>query len=511
MKKTIYILIGLLGLLPACTKDFQKLNVDPNNPTEASSQSILLQAQRNISRILLDDNNVFVVLNWVQYNAPLGYREQPFDFDWNTDATYNGVSTVLRNLERLRKQAINNGHVNYEAIAMIMEAWVFSNLTDLYGDIPYSESLKGSEGILYPKYDSQQDIYNDLVIKLKDAAAKIDVLQTAGKVDGASDIFCQGDMLKWKRFANSFRARIYIRMSESDNLQAKKGLEEIFGDPDEYPVIDDNKYNVGVAFIESTPGQNNNYWVQRSRGGSVSAVSTTMVDLLCKNDDPRRKILLNPTKKSLDSVKAKVWDKYVYQGVPAVLSGPFISFSQSDVSTVGDAISLDYYRPIDLITFAEVMFIRAEGANKGYTLGDAKEYYEKGITGSMKKWGVSDPNIISQYVNGPFASYDATKAKMQILTQRYIDQFHQALNTFAMIRRSGYPNLGWISVGFATENGFPDRLPYASNMRRDPDFGRAASGVTLNLWGNVWFAKETTTVHISPAYQAPVKYQFPDK
>lgn len=511
MKNVLYILIGLLGLLPSCTKNFEGLNIDPNNPTKVSSQSILLQVQRSMARVLLDDNNVFVILNWVQYNASVGYQEQPFEFNWNTDATFNASAGALRDLEMLRKQAIADNHINYEAIAMIMKAWVFSNLTDIYGDIPYREALKGVEGVLYPKYDPQQEIYDDLVQSLKDAASKIDVLQSDAKVDGESDIFCQGDMLKWKKFANSLRARLYLRMSESDSEQAKAGLEELFSDSISYPVIDDNSHNVGIAFIEETSGPNNNYWVQRSRSGSLSAVSTTMVDLLCMHGDPRRKVLLNPTKQSVDSVQAGAWDEYIYQGVPPVISSPFISFSILEVSTVGDAISLDYFRPIDIITYAEVMFIRAEAAAKGYNVGDAKAHYEEGIAASMEKWGISDPDLIGGYVNGPFASYNAAKAREQILTQRYIDQFHQAFNTFAMIRRSGYPQLEWIGVGFAMEHGFPDRLPYAFNMRLEPGFADVASQTTLNLWGNVWFAKETPTVHTAAMYSAPVKYQFSDK
>src|SRR5690606_1582527 len=110
MKNLLYILIGILGLFPSCTKNFDQLNINPNNPTKVSSQSILLQVQRSMARVLLDDNNIFAVLNWVQYNAPVGYQEQPFDFNWNTDATFNGAAGALRDLEMLRKQAIEDNH-----------------------------------------------------------------------------------------------------------------------------------------------------------------------------------------------------------------------------------------------------------------------------------------------------------------------------------------------------------------------------------------------------------------
>ena len=511
MKNRVSIAIGLLVFLSACTSHFDALNIDPNNPTKVSSQSIMLQVQRSTARALLDDNNIFAILNWVQYTAPQGYQEQPYEFNWNTDATFNACAAALRDLEMLRKQAVADNHVNYEAIAMVMKVWVFANLTDLYGDVPYSEALKGVEGVLYPKYDAQRSIYADMVQSLKEAAAKMDVLQLTATVDGDSDIFCQGDMLKWKKFANSLRARLYLRMAESDDAQARAGLEEIFADSVAFPVISGNAQNVGIAFIAETDGPNSNYWVRRARSGTLSAVSTTVVDLLCKNDDPRRTVLLNPTKASLDSVAAGKWTEYVYRGIPPVINNPFTSFSINEVSTVGDAISLDYFRPIDILTYAEVLFIRAEAATKGYDVGNAKEDYEAGIAASMEKWGVSDPDRIDAYIHGPFAAYDAAKGAEQIVTQRYIEQFHQACNTFALIRRSGFPQLGWIGLGFALENGFPDRMPYAFNMRREPGFADVADQPTLNLWGNVWFAQETPTVHTAPGYKAPVIYQFADK
>src|SRR5690606_640810 len=124
---------------------------------------------------------------------------------------------------------------------------------------------------------------------------------------------------------------------------------------------------------------------------------------------------------SIDSVEAGAWDRYVYQGAPPVISNPMVSFSIAEVATVGDAISLDYFRPIDILTFAEVLFIQGEAASRGYISGDAKALYERGIEASMEKWGVDAPELITQYTNGSFAAYDPSNATEQILTQRYID------------------------------------------------------------------------------------------
>ncbi|RTE53982.1 SusD/RagB family nutrient-binding outer membrane lipoprotein [Arenibacter aquaticus] len=509
MKKLIYLFTCIIGTA-ACTDGFDEMNIDPNNPVKASSQSILLAAQRTITHTLLDDNNVFTTLNWVQYHAKLGYSEQTYDIDWNTDAFFNNQTAVLNNLELLRKQAVSDEHANYEAVAIIMKTWVFSYFTDMYGDIPYSEALKAmDENILYPKFDTQESIYNDLVAKLKEADAKIELEPGVADIDGASDIFCQGDMLKWKKFANSLRARLLLRMSESAADVAKAGLEEIFQNPDTYPVLEDNLDNVGVKFIGETSGVNTSIFVQQTNNGQVRAVSTTLVDLLCANNDPRRTIMLNATKKSVDSVTAGVWTEYEYQGVPPAVLSPFNSFQINDVSTVGDAISLDYSRPIDVLTYGEVLFIKAEAASKGYNVGsNVADIYVEGVKASMEKWGVTDQGTVDQYLALPFVAFDSSRAQEQIITQRYIEQFHQALNTFAMIRRSGFSGLKWVSIGFSIENGYPDRIPYSHNMRGgNPNFETIAPQLTKNLWGNMWFAKDIT-VTTAAAYEEPVVYKF---
>jgi len=508
MKKILYICIVLVGF-SACTDKFDELNIDPNRPVQATSQSILLSTQRSITHTLLDDNNPFEVLRWTQYHGRQGYAAQPFPFDWNTDAFYNNITYQLNNLELLRKQAIADGHVNFEAVAMIMKAWIFSNATDMYGDIPYSEALQGANNY-YPKFDSQESIYKDLVLKLKEAEAKIVTIAQVADIDGGSDIFCQGDMMKWRKFANALRARLYMRMSEVAGTIAKDGLEEIFGNPSVYPILDSNDDNVGVAFIEDTNGANTATFVQQSDAGNIRPVGTAIVDLLCANDDPRRKVMLNATKNSREAVANGTSTFYQYTGGPAAIEDENVSFEIDELSTVGDAIALDYFRPMDVITYAEVKFIQAEAAAKGYSVGGTAEMlYNQGIEASMTKWGVSDASAITAYIAKPAIAFNATTAKEQIITQRYIEQFHQGLNTFAMIRRAGFPRLDWISLGFANDYGYPDRLPYATNIFGNPNVQDVLSQVTQAIWGEVWFGSQTN-VQTAASYQAPTVYNFTD-
>ena len=132
------------------------------------------------------------------------------------------------------KMATEANDDNSVAVAKILMAYAYQNITDWFGDIPYSEALKADDPenpIIFPKYDSQASIYADIIVQLKAANAMID--ETANI--GTADIIFNGNMMMWKRFCNSLLLRVYMRMSLVEPGTAKTGIEEIAADPDYIP------------------------------------------------------------------------------------------------------------------------------------------------------------------------------------------------------------------------------------------------------------------------------------
>jgi len=523
MKKYIlHFLMSLVLIMTSCTGDFEEINTDPNNLVEATMPSILLKAQIEISHTFLDSNDVFMIGFWVQYYANGGYNDQPYDYTWNTNNIENGAFGYLKNLELLRRQAEKAGSSNYQAIAMIMMAWAYHNITDIYGDYPYSQAIQADlNQTFYPEFDSQESIYKDLVIKLKEACDMIDLSEPA--ISSSVDLYCGGDMIKWKRFANALRARLYLRMSNADPATAKAGLEEVFSNAENYPILRNNRDNVNMTYIEeSDQGSHTCIFVMQAvKQNNTRRVSSFMVDLLCANDDPRRTIFLRPTRHSEEAVEGEPDPEaeepeeepmYIYKGYPAVIANRTENYDSYDISEVGNAISRDYKRPLDIFTYAELLFIRAEAAAKGFSVGGtAKDFYEKAILASMEKWGVEDEALIDKYMKSDFVKFDASKAEQLIITQRYIDSFQQHFNAFAFVRRSGKLQMSWNKVGFAKEHGYPDRLPYSENIRKyNPNSAEHLAKVTTNLWGKTWI-NTNITVPVANNYSRPVEYKFKDK
>ncbi len=501
-------------LAVGCTGNFEEVNTNPNIITKPTMTSILMQAQQTIAKKFLDDNDVLALERWVQYHGTTGYSEQAYDYDWNTDQVENYVWDVLKNLKFLEEFAIEDGHSNFEAIAKIMNAWIYLNTVELYGDMPYFDALKATEGILYPKFDPQVAIMKEAIKELTAAIELID--HTLPVIPATSELYCKGDMYLWEKFANSLKARTLLNLSNVDEAYAKAGLEELFLNPDKYPLLSSNSDNIGIEYLSPDGGSYNytsTFVTQRVRDGYRRYASTFIVDLVCSNNDPRRVIFFNPTLNSIEAVEEdKTSDEYIYRGCPPVVMGKMESYDTKDLSDIGDPLAADFSRPIDIQTYAEICFIRAEAAAKGYNVGvSAQDAYEAGIKASMDKWGVEDQAKIETYLASEFVTFNSAKALEQIVTQRYIDAYHQSVQAFTLIRRSGELEIAWNRVGYAIDNGFPDRFPYSHNLRNGhPDFNEVTKDLVSNIWGNT---EMNVGVDVSnkPNYVKPIEYKFKDR
>jgi len=145
----------------SCKKDFLDVNVDPNNPTKAAIELVLPTAQGYAAYNL---GNPYQILGgyWAQYwtQGPTGSQYQAYDqYSINSgtfDARWiNMYAGPLNDLKYIVDEGTKTGSVNYAAIGKIMQAYLFQVMTDLHGDIPFSDALKAGEGNIAPKYDSQ--------------------------------------------------------------------------------------------------------------------------------------------------------------------------------------------------------------------------------------------------------------------------------------------------------------------------------------------------------------------
>lgn len=515
--------VAVLLLAGACTKDFEEINTNPNSQTEGSNEGLLLGAQIGAAQVLLDNVTSYNhnLGKWTEYyTTSLGDNNfipsNPGD-DYDEFWIYQGlVTSTIPLLNRVLSNTAKTPHPNYTATALVMKAWIYFNMTNLWGPVPFTDADKGevAETPEYnkPKFDPQETIYHGVLAMLQSADSLFD-MSGAQEVSMAanSDAYASGKILAWKKFGNSLRARILLDMSDADPAFAKAGLEELFSDPVKHPVLESNEDNFGMHWETQSNQAYSDPFLQYSINNVNPPVALSgIVNILGKRKDPRMKVYF-------DTAAA-------YKSAPTYIGAPpsfdpqnpsgFIRMGTDSVSHISKRFSELALRPI--MTYPELLFIKAEAALKNINVGmPASQAYEAAVKADMQRWGI-DPasTAVTAYLNNPLVKYDPSKALEQIVTQRYISQFGQSTNTFSLIRRTGFPELDYFTIGINKQYGYPVRMRYPSAMQtlNNDNLQAAISGVTIvnAVFGDkLWFAQHAPDVKMTPAIQTgPVTFVY---
>ncbi|QJW91118.1 SusD/RagB family nutrient-binding outer membrane lipoprotein [Spirosoma taeanense] len=487
MKRIFYsfrnktIMAALLLGASACTGDFTEINTNPNAPTVATADLFLPHGIQSAVDAYWGGSLGMDVGDLIsQYWARIQYT----DIDQYTIGSdvYGTASWQVFYIEsqadfqRIYKLGADANNPNYQAVAVIMRSWVFSLLTDIYGDIPYSQAIQGLEGTLQPKYDAQKDVYAGLVAELK-AANDMIVLNDNSKAI-AGDILFNNDLAKWKKFANSLSLRILNRMlGKADApIDVKAEINRILSDPTKYPVLASNADNVQLNYLDAT--NNNNPINQNRKTRDDHRVSATLVNKLKALNDPRLAVYANTPADGGD-----------YKGVPNGLSNADANaLGLSKTSKVGSYF-VAATAPGVIMSYAELLFIKAEFAYKGITsAGDVATNYTNGITASFSQYKLTAPPA---YLTAN-ALKSGADAYPQIMEQKWIALFGQGLEAWTEYRRTGLPAL---SPSVINTNGgvIPTRLPYPGSEEslNYKNFSEALTrqGGKNDMKFKLWFAK----------------------
>jgi len=320
-------------------------------------------------------------------------------------------------------------------------------MTDRWGDIPYSEAVKGKENFT-PKYDAQKDIYYDLLKELKEASAQID---NGNAVKG--DILYNGDMNSWRRLANSMRAIMALRLSKADPAKGKQEFTEAVA----AGLLTDNSQNAVYVHLADATNQNYWYYVVNVQGRPWYWISKTLVDYMKPLGDPRLKTFADPAPATGD-----------YNGVPYGLDGNAIgTISSQNVSFIGVHVRTQN-APCYIITYAQTLLAIAEADKLGWLAGgdaDAALKYTAAIEASVRQWNRNsfkvyndaldkqvekspydktdkgDTTGLGAYLAQPGIVYNAANALQQIGYQRWVHLYMNGYEAWAEWRRTGYPVL----------------------------------------------------------------------
>ncbi|WP_313100743.1 SusD/RagB family nutrient-binding outer membrane lipoprotein [Epilithonimonas sp.] len=443
--KTLFniLTIGVIAAtsLTSCQRDLTSLNDDPKHPSVLPSQNLLAMGQQQSSYYMFTgsvnfNNYRFFVQQWAETtyvdetNYNLVTRNQPRNH-FNRMYVYS-----LNNYETAKKNLVSEANTasvkaNKLASLEISEIFVWENVVDTFGDVPYSEAFKANEQVFSPKYDDAKTIYTSLLSRIDAAIATIDE-SSHGYIDGG-DIVYGGDMTKWKHFANSIKLRLAINLADVDAALSKSAAESAIASG----VIDsqDDSY---VFNFDGGTFNNPIYDDLVASGRNDFVPSELVINTMNTNNDPRRETWFTT-----------VGGNYV-GGVFGKLN-PFANYSHmSDFFLARNASA-------NLLSYAEVLFLKAEAAARGYSVGgSAESFYNAAVTASMSENEVSAADTATYLSAHP---YNASNWKKSIGTEAWVALFNRGFAAWNFSRRLDYPV--FTNPTNSLLEGVPVRMPYS--------------------------------------------------
>ncbi len=534
--KFIAIMMMVIGFV-SCTSDFEDLNTNPReiSSDEASAKYFLTGAQYKLygpdrypywrAQLIHADRyagHFTFGFNGSWWDDGLGYTYNP----GYTDAAWDWLAGYLGSLDVYMDLTTAGGELENEqmyAVGQIIKGLYFQMYTDAFGQIPYSQV--GDISVLTPQFDSQDVIYKGIIAELDEAMATIGDATTTGiGVDdlGANDIYCGGDLQKWKKLANTLKLRIAMRALGSAGADfASSAITQALG----APLLDDATGDIlmqkDLVISQWASAAYGDVWYNFGAGSNWK-VSKPLLDYLRDNNDPRLSKYAKPAlggtvtwtkpsaednpegnenfQKRVDFIVQTLTDAGAdpvvetsgddvtvtidgghYIGQPVRLNGfiyPFVAdaFFSDPADLIINAKGGDNILPEVVFTSAEAYFLQAEAAVRGIGSGDAQTLFSTGISQAMKMWGVSDGEIAAYLASSDLALLSGSQEEQlaKIATQRWIADFTDGFEAWAVVRKSGYP--AELSAGvddsdiyaFGDINGaYPMRMQYGNAVKSE--------------------------------------------
>ncbi len=424
--KNILRLLFFFILITSCEEDLN-INDNPNTPVNVDKSFVLTAAQGSLATGLggqLANLGGFLA----QYHTQPPSASQYLSIDtYNmnidfSDRLWNELwAGCLNDLNYVLTKSDEEGDTGSFLIASVVRAYTFQLLTDLYGDIPYSEALLGSENIT-PNVDFGGDIYTGLIAEIDAALSKYNGNPVASTV-GSQDAIYDANMSDWVKFANTLKLKLYIRMAYTPQANASAVMALLAEDNF---ITSDAKF----ALYEDAQNKSNPFYdVQIDRLGDVNNIaSNSLLTFLDDNIDPRITAIYRLNDEN---------------------PGVFRGIDQGDRGTYASEVASNFSRPnitsttpVYFMTVAESNFLQAEALIRYSNGTGAKSKYDTGVISSFATYGVSGAQAligsggVYEYVANP----DIETALRQVMIQKWVSLANvNNIEGFFESNRTQYP------------------------------------------------------------------------
>lgn len=465
MRRFIYLSLSIFVITSACNKKFDELVTDPNRPVEVPASLVLngvLNDYYQAPYSLLQRWNQFSNANYNYY----GNQE----YNW-TGVSFNAYNT-LKNITKMEEEAIKSGlppENPYAALGKFFRAHFFYDLSMRVGDLPLKEALLALENTA-PKYDTQKDIFLQVLKWLDEANTDIAALITKGGENSLTgDYYYKSNLRQWQKAVNTFKLRVLIQLSKKANeadLNVKQKFTEVIANADRFPIfsgMSDNLQYVYNNTFNKYPTNPDNYGFDATRYNT----SATYLNNLVLLQDPRTFVTAEPAAKKLASgISPLSHEAFVGASSGEDLADMSSKAGNGEYSFINRRRYYSTYtaEPAILVGYPEMCFNIAEAMNRGWIPGNAEEWYEKGIQASISFYGIVDGNNpvyfqkpggtlndfntytiafnFETYYAQPSVKYagNVTTGLNQILLQKYLAFFQNSgFEAYYNWRRTGVP------------------------------------------------------------------------
>ncbi len=490
IKNSLFIAAVLLST--SCSKSFLDVNTNPNAVQDAPVKVLLPNTTvgmgfsnsnelGKVAALLMQYTSGIIGLS-AQYDT---WNLNSYDNAWSNEIysnTINNLGIIIQKSETRSKA--------YSGIAKLELAYTFSMVTDLWGDIPYSESGQGLNEAGFPKFpqprfDEQMDIYlgnstkgiQSLLNLVREGLGDIAANGPSkpGIDPGTDDMVYSGDLSKWTRFGNSLLMKFALQVSNKVPDTTRAVINDIISNNKPYINAMDGSLDFNVPFSASNP---NAYYLQ-DIGGSIpntQMLSNRFLALERSLNDSLRlsKFFIKPAATFVG------YDNGSPFTAPTTTTRSYYGIYTLGATRSGEA-------PVRLITAFRNNFILAEAVLRFGVTGDPNAYFQNGIRASMKSVGLTDAEINSYFTANPsivnLSGTDAQKLE-QIIVQKYIASVGNAIESYNDLRRTGYPVLAMpLQTAGDDPNVFPRRYPYTiSEGSANPNQPNPRPKTTVKVW-----------------------------
>lgn len=439
MKKILFILSVFL-LFNACG-DFDELNNNIKDPATVSGESLFTNAQKNLFDQMVSTNvNFNIYRMFVQHWTETTYTDESnYDLDTRSipdnhwDVMYRDIIKDLdeaANVIEITKYSVTEDpavKANKLAITDILSVYSYSVLVETFGNVPYSEALNVDNPL--PKYDDGLTIYRDLIARLNTAIGKLDI--TAESFGGADNMY-QGDVEKWKKFANSLKLRMGLLLADITDATVQS-LVKTTVESAALNAISSNAENASLVYLGADPNTNPIYSDLVASGRHDFVPANTLVDAMNDLNDPRRALFFTLA----DTSTEKNVVKLAYSGGVYGANNDFYAYSH-----LADKIQEATFEGT-IFDYAETEFLLAEAAARGFTVtGTATEHYNNAIRASFEYWGGTLAEA-DAYIADPKVNYATAVGtyKQKIGMQSWIALFNRGYEAWEAWRKFDFPVL----------------------------------------------------------------------